>query len=179
MLAYVGDHPFIFFSYCHINKSQITQIADTLDKDGYRIWYDKSLEAGSAFDDVIAEHISASSVFVLFLSNNYLDSKYCNMELKYAMEKGCTCIAVHLEHVDFRKNPEMQRDLQNVHQIPKYRMTEEQFFPQLYSVPAFQTCRYAADEPHSEVSCGRFPCSESRHGTASWARFWGSPVSFL
>ena len=62
MLAYVGDHPFIFFSYCHINKSQITQIADTLDKDGYRIWYDKSLEAGSAFDDVIAEHISASSV---------------------------------------------------------------------------------------------------------------------
>ena len=40
MLAYVGDHPFIFFSYCHINKSQITQIADTLDKDGYRIWYD-------------------------------------------------------------------------------------------------------------------------------------------
>ena len=73
MLAYVGDHPFIFFSYCHINKSQITQIADTLDKDGYRIWYDKSLEAGSAFDDVIAEHISASSVFVLFLSNNYLE----------------------------------------------------------------------------------------------------------
>lgn len=157
MLAYVGDHPFIFFSYCHINKSQITQIADTLDKDGYRIWYDKSLEAGSAFDDVTAEHISASSVFVLFLSNNYLDSKYCNMELKYAMEKGCTCIAVHLEHVDFRKNPEMQRALQNVHQIPKYRMTEEQFFPQLYSVPAFQTCRYAADEPHSEVILREIP----------------------
>ena len=36
MSSYIGDNPFLFFSYCHADREEVFRIADAVDKAGYR-----------------------------------------------------------------------------------------------------------------------------------------------
>lgn len=50
MSSYIGDNPFLFFSYCHADREEVFRIADAVDKAGYRVWYDKAI-SGAELDD--------------------------------------------------------------------------------------------------------------------------------
>ena len=49
MSSYIGDNPFLFFSYCHADREEVFRIADAVDKAGYRVWYDKAI-SGAELD---------------------------------------------------------------------------------------------------------------------------------
>lgn len=152
MHSYEGDSPYIFLSYCHKDKEEVFSIAEKMNQSKYRIWYDKALDVGQPFDDDIAEHISGSKVFIIFLSESYLQSSYCDMELKYAKEKGCECFAIYLEDIDLSGHAGMEMILRPSNNIYKCRMREEEFLIKLLNCELLIECKYDEDDIKNEVS---------------------------
>lgn len=117
MKSYEGQESYIFFSYCHADKEKVLAVADKLFQMNFRVWYDKYLDIGEPFDDDIAEHIRNCEVFIIFLSEDYLKSEYCDMELKYAQSKGRKCFAVYLSDVDMENYAGMEMCLRSSNNI--------------------------------------------------------------
>ena len=126
MSSYIGDNPFLFFSYCHADREEVFRIADAVDKAGYRVWYDKAI-SGAELDDKTAERISASRIFILFLSKSYLRMPHCDMGMKHAMNYNCTCFAVYLEDVDLSRKAALEMGLRPANNLYKFKMPEEEF----------------------------------------------------
>ena len=74
--AYEGNQPYAFISYSHMDKEFVIPFISQLAQSGYRLWYDGGIEQTTAFSKVIADHIAACSVFVVFLSRNAMSSEY-------------------------------------------------------------------------------------------------------
>ena len=117
MHSYHGKNPYVFFSYCHEDQKEVFEIAEKMYDMRYRVWYDKALEAEKPFDDDIADHIKACDVFIIFLSKHYLDSPYCDMELKFAVENERKCFAIYLDNVDLSNHSGMAMCLRTSNNI--------------------------------------------------------------
>ena len=78
---YPGNEPYIFISYAHDDTNKVMPIIERLDKDGYRLWYDEGILTAARFNNVIAERIDNCAFMLLFISDNYIASEYCNKEL--------------------------------------------------------------------------------------------------
>lgn len=150
MSSYIGDNPFLFFSYCHADREEVFRIADAVDKAGYRVWYDKAI-SGAELDDKTAERISASRIFILFLSKSYLRMPHCDMGMKHAMNYNCTCFAVYLEDVDLSRKAALEMGLRPANNLYKFKMPEEEFLQKLCSSSLLQECKYDKNEPHDGV----------------------------
>lgn len=152
MHSYHGRQPYIFFSYCHADKDEVMLIAEKLYNAGYRIWYDKALEAGKPFDDDIADHIKACDVFVIFLSKHYLQSQYCDMELKFAVENGRKCFAIYLDEADLSAHSGMAMCLRTPNNLYKKRISEEEFYDKLCGASLLEECKRGEDEEEVDLS---------------------------
>ena len=62
-IAYKGNQPYIFISYAHKDSDSVLPIIARLQKEGYRVWYDEEIVAGSNWDVYISEHLDHSSTF--------------------------------------------------------------------------------------------------------------------
>ena len=121
-----------------------------MDKAGYRVWYDKAI-SGAELDDKTAERISASRIFILFLSKSYLRMPHCDMGMKHAMNYNCTCFAVYLEDVDLSRKAALEMGLRPANNLYKFKMPEEEFLQKLCSSSLLQECKYDKNEPHDGV----------------------------
>lgn len=148
MHSYQGNQPFLFLSYSHRNRTQVFEIAEKLSAEGYRVWCDKSIEAGTDFDNVIASHIRACDVFIMFLSKTYLKSDYCDIEFKYANNNHKKCIAIYLEPCDLYTHPGMEMFLIHSHIIYKYQMEQQTFYQNLLKTSLIVDCKMDEDEAH-------------------------------
>lgn len=53
------------------------------------VWYDKRVDPGSNWDEVIRENLESADIVLLAISKGFVESQYIrNVELKYALE--CT-----------------------------------------------------------------------------------------
>ena len=89
----------VFFSYTHtdevlckklINHLKILQRQKVIES-----WYDRRIEAGQEFDQVIKENLNAANIILLLISSDFLASDYCyDIELTRAMERHVAIEAV-------------------------------------------------------------------------------------
>ena len=93
------DKPYIFVSYSHRDANCILPIVFRLRSEGYNLWYDEGIEAGSEWDENIATHIMKCSYFIAFISDNYLKSSNCKDELNYARDLDKEQFLIYLEDV--------------------------------------------------------------------------------
>ena len=93
------NKPYIFISYSHRDANRIFPIIYRLRSEGYNLWYDEGIEAGSEWDENIANHIMQSSYFIAFISENYLNSTNCKDELNYARDLDKEQFLIYLEDV--------------------------------------------------------------------------------
>lgn len=107
MIAYEGKEPYIFVSYSHRDAEKVTQIIRILKEKMCRVWYDEGLKGGDSWNDSIAEHLKACSVFLLFISAASVASKYVFSEINYALTNDKTIIPVVLEKTDIPAGLEM------------------------------------------------------------------------
>ncbi|MDR3271297.1 MAG: leucine-rich repeat domain-containing protein [Peptococcaceae bacterium] len=105
---YEGGERYIFVSYCHKDRRYVLPVIETLARAGYRIWYDEGIDPGSEWPEVIAEHLSAASVCVAFISENSAASHNCRREVSFALLKQKTFLSVFLEPVKLSPGTEMQ-----------------------------------------------------------------------
>lgn len=117
--VYEGTDPYIFVSYAHAVSERALKIIRILSSKGYRIWYDKGLQYGKPYDDLIADKIENCTVFLCLLTDEYGNSKFCKWEFNYAVEKlGILCIPVYMDDILKIKLPGgIQMKLSDIHSV--------------------------------------------------------------
>ena len=100
----------VFFSYSHRDERLRDKLAvhlSLLQQQGVvKAWYDRQLQPGSEWAEVIDQNMNAAQVLLLLISADFLASSYCyGIELKRAMERheaGEACvIPIILKPVDW------------------------------------------------------------------------------
>ncbi len=99
------DSPDIFLSYSHDNKEIVEKIAKLLKEDGFSCWIDsENLRTGDKYNSMIFNAISNCRVFLVFLSKNYVNKKYCPLEFAWAQYKDASILAITLDDVNENTN---------------------------------------------------------------------------
>ena len=76
-IAYEGSEPYIFVSYSHRDSDAVMTAIEALQKEGFRVWFDGGIEAGSEWPEYIASHLKNSACVLTFISNQFVDSHNC------------------------------------------------------------------------------------------------------
>ncbi len=113
MKSYEGNENYIFVSYAHKDAAAVVPILERLSADGFRVWYDAGIEAGTEWPEYIADHLMRSSVVLVFMSNASAASPNCRKEINFSLELGKELLVVYLE--DTKMSAGMRLQL-NTHQ---------------------------------------------------------------
>ena len=140
MKPYKGTEPYIFVSYAHRDRERVFPVIEWLQMEGYRVWYDEGIDPGTEWDEMIAEQIEESRIFLAMMSANYLSSSNCRDELYYAREMEKDRALIYLEQVELARGMRMRLSrTQNIH---KYTYTdEEEFYRKLCDTKNLHLCK--------------------------------------
>ena len=104
--VYEGDRPYIFVCYEHADDAAVQPIIASLMSEGYRVWYDDGIQAGSSVSALIADHLHDCSCVLALISSSWIASEKRRDEVVYALDLKKPVLPVYLEDV------ELPRDLQ-------------------------------------------------------------------
>ena len=92
------EKPYIFISYSHKDRESILGIIRDLYEAGWKVWYDEGLTIGDRYDETLETHVRNCSAFLLFVTENSLNSLYVKEnEIPWAIEFGKPIIKCLLE----------------------------------------------------------------------------------
>lgn len=135
---------YIFISYAHKDSEQVQPVINTMQKNGFRIWYDEGIDPGSEFGKNIAKRINECSYFVAFISNAYLNSSYCNDEINFARDLEKKLFLVYIEDVELPL--ELKMRLSRIQNIYKHKYEDETvFYQKLFAADGIEACRENSD----------------------------------
>ncbi len=77
--------PYIFISYSSLDRDAVEEDLKKLNKMGFRIWYDQDVEFGN-WHNSLEKHIKDCKIFLIFVSNNSIESKFVIKELDFASD---------------------------------------------------------------------------------------------
>lgn len=139
-MVYEGKEKYIFISYAHKDSRQVTAVIEALQRGGYRVWYDKGIEAGTEWPEYIAEHLEACECFIAFLSESALASHNCRQEINRACDLNKKLLVVYLEDVEL--TPGMRLRLSTTQAMFKNRAaSDEEFYREFFKARIFADCR--------------------------------------
>lgn len=95
--SYDGDEPYIFVSYSHADITKVREILRRIDREKFRFWYDDTMEIGEDFRLELQSKIENCKAFLLFVSENSMQSKYCGMEIIVAYKNNKRIFPVYLD----------------------------------------------------------------------------------
>ena len=107
--------PFLFVSYAHQDADIVKPIVDALDREGFRIWYDKlgeGIDPGKSWEEHIFERLGESSAFLSFVSQHNEFRPVVLQEMAAAVERheadeSYSTVFVCLEKVSTRSFQEI------------------------------------------------------------------------
>jgi len=96
----------LFISYSSQDRQTVDALLAALRRGQQQVWFDQELGGGDAWWARICEQIRSCDVFIVALSNNWLQSKPSQAELRYAQALGRPILPVRIGAVDsMRVNP--------------------------------------------------------------------------
>ncbi len=131
ILAYQGDQPYIFISYCHQDSEQVFPEIRALSKSGCRVWYDEGIEPGSEWPEEIAKVLLDSTVFIVFISNRSVQSRNVRNEINFALNRQKMFIAIYLEETELP--PGLELRIGDMQAIKKWQFVEKEYARKLLS----------------------------------------------
>ena len=136
--AYEGDKPYIFVSYSHNDSKVVKEVLQMLINQGYRIWFDEGIRAGSSWTENLMNHIKNASHFIFFLSRHSINSKYCLKELRFADRRNKIIIPICIENVNV--SDEIDFLLGEVQMLFKNNLEKEEFMEKFNSSNHIEIC---------------------------------------
>ena len=103
--SYNGKKPHAFISYWKEDSDRVFPILAQIQKDGYRFWFNHSINEESEWDEQRASRIDDASCLIAFLSENYLNTVYCKNELLHACRSNKHVYIVCLEPIKLTGAP--------------------------------------------------------------------------
>jgi hypothetical protein len=96
----------VFISYSSQDRTSLDALTTALKRAQQKVWFDQELGGGDAWWNAILEQIRSSDVFIVALSNNWLQSKPSQAELRYAQALNRPILPIQVGPVDsVRVNP--------------------------------------------------------------------------
>jgi hypothetical protein len=96
----------IFMSYSRTDRSRAEQLANALSAQGWSVWWDRKIAAGSSFDKMIERELDAAKCVLVLWSHASTDSEWVKNEAAAAMEREAL-IPVMIENarlpIEFRR----------------------------------------------------------------------------
>ena len=89
----------IFVSYSRADKPQVLDLVRRIESEtGARCWIDLTgIESGSQFEDIIIKAIGQSEIFLLFVSDSFLQSQWTKREVYYAESEGKRIVPISVD----------------------------------------------------------------------------------
>ena len=137
---YEGDQPYLFISYSHKDEESAFSLIEYLQSMGIRLWYDKGIEAGTEWPEVIANHLENASAFLAILSPQSLLSHNCRKKFNYAVMSDKPSVVTFLEEIPL--TPVMKLQLSSLQAIYRYKYASDQeCYEKLLNSPVLEKCR--------------------------------------
>ncbi len=96
---YVGNDPYIFFSFCQRDESVAGPIVESMVKSGYRVWFDDDTIPNDKWLRTLADRLSNSRVCMALISKTSVDDHICRNIINLALECGVLLIPLLLDTV--------------------------------------------------------------------------------
>lgn len=145
-LPYEGTEPYIFPSYSAEDTRAVMPILSAMSRRGYRVWYNKGIQAGMKWMDLMARRLHDCAACLAFLSQSSAQSAYCEAELNAALDAGKPIVSIYLEdHVALE--PGLRMYLRTRPSFQTWQMEEN--YPLLdwiEETEAFQNCKESRTE---------------------------------
>jgi serine/threonine kinase PknH len=90
----------VFVSYSSHDKDAVKGLTQDLQDAEEQVWLDQRLGGGDAWWRAILEQIRSCDLFIFALSQNSIQSKPCQSELRYAQDLGLPILPVQVGPVD-------------------------------------------------------------------------------
>ncbi|OBG89416.1 hypothetical protein A9X05_01230 [Mycobacterium sp. E3298] len=96
----------LFISYSSQDRATVDALTTALRRGQQQVWFDQELGGGDSWWNKILEQIRSCDVFIVALSNNWLQSKPSQAELRYARALNRPILPVRIGDIDsMRVNP--------------------------------------------------------------------------
>ncbi len=92
-----GGAPFVFVSHAHAERGRIGPILEALARSGVQLWIDSKIHVGDEWDATLETQLTNCAGLLAFVSDDYVASKHCRRELKFAdaLDKTILASAFH------------------------------------------------------------------------------------
>lgn len=115
------DGPFIFVSYSSKDSDFVHAEIERLTRQGYAVWYDKGeIQPGLLWDEQIRRAIRACACFIVFITQDAVDSEHVRDEMGQALEAGKPFIPIYWEQVELP--PGFEKPLRSIQALERYSM---------------------------------------------------------
>lgn len=126
--AYRGDASYIFVSYAHADSYRVFPEILRFQDMGYNIWYDEGICAGNEWLDNILEHLENADLFIVFVTNNSVQSSNVKKEFRYAIDENKFILPIYLEDFnEIEMDREWKYELRGIQGILKTTLNEEEY----------------------------------------------------
>ena len=166
LAAYHGSEPYIFISYSHRNADRANAVIRSLNRSGYRVWYDEGLIPGREWDENIARIIMRCGYFIALITREYLASSNCRDELNYARDKNKPILLIYLDEVELPAGMELRLGRLFAVHISQYPVTED-FYRKVFSADGLDRCCWRAVPAVSGTVSAARSSSASRSSSGS------------
>ncbi len=94
--AYKGDQPYVLVSYSHKESSIVYPELNWLTENGFSVWWDEGIEAGTEWTDELANAIENADLFLFMVTPESVKSQHCRNEVLLAINHEIPVISLHL-----------------------------------------------------------------------------------
>ena len=127
--AYTGDEPFLFVSYAHADAREVYPEISRISLLGCRVWFDEGIDPGNEWPEEIANALTRSAMFIVFITPKAVNSKNVRNEINFALKLEKTVIAIHLEETELPAGLDLQ--MSSTQAVLKWRMGEQGYVRKL------------------------------------------------
>ena len=140
MVVYEGSENYIFISYAHKDAQTVVPILEEMQKNGFRLWYDLGIEAGTEWPEYIAERLEGCHTVIAFMSDHAASSRNCRNEINEALNLEKDMLVIHLSET--KLTPGMRLQLNSTQSMFYYHHTSmDSFLTELYKARILRDCR--------------------------------------
>ncbi len=117
--------PYVFICYAHDERDTVVEQIDWLRSQGFTVWFDEAIEAGSRWSDDLARAVEGCSAFLYVLSPRSVSSRYCLDEVHFALE--CSRPIVPVEIAPVTLTPGLKLSIGGTHRLFMHKMEPDEF----------------------------------------------------
>ncbi|MDA1073801.1 MAG: toll/interleukin-1 receptor domain-containing protein [Proteobacteria bacterium] len=98
--AYHGTEPYVYVCYAHADAVVVQREIAWMKRQGFNVWYDEGIPAGSRWSDELAARIRQAAVFMYFVSDRSVVSSHCINEVSFVTDLSTPLISVHIRETE-------------------------------------------------------------------------------